>query len=352
MSTQYKEQETIRNNAKQEFSLQAQYSEAFQNTYGQANGLQASAENDQFSAFNQLHTECMKKRLAFMENYLDSLLLEESIPANLSKAMRYSLMAGGKRLRPIFCLSSAKLCANDKDFTKILPFAAALEMIHTYSLIHDDLPAMDNDDLRRGKPTCHKAFDEGTAILAGDGLLTDAFYMMSTCDLPAQNVLKALQAIAVAVGSSGMVGGQMLDLDAEGKHISHEELCLLNAKKTGALIRTSCEAGSILMGASPEVQEAMVKYGNAIGIAFQIIDDVLDIIGDSKLLGKNVGSDVANNKATWPSHIGLEKSKEEALRYCQEAVQALDSIKHLEGVDLQEIHFLQKSAHDMAHRVY
>lgn len=295
------------------------------------------------------HKNILKNRKEYLESFLDTLLLDTEIPSRISEAMRYSLMAGGKRIRPILCLSCFYLCGakSGKNITQALPFAAALEMIHTYSLIHDDLPAMDDDDMRRGAPTCHKKFDEGTAILAGDGLLTDAFYMMTLSEIPAPQTLKALQAIALAVGSQGMVGGQMLDLEAEARLISLEELCVLNAKKTGALLRTACESGAILAGASKETQEAIAKYGEYLGIAFQIIDDVLDIIGDSKALGKNTGSDEKKQKSTWPSLIGLEESKKEALEYCKKAVAILDTI---EDIDILEKSFLQQLAYDMAVR--
>ena len=226
-------------------------------------------------------------------------------------------------------------------------------MIHTYSLIHDDLPAMDNDDLRRGKPTCHKAFDEATAILAGDGLLTDAFYFMTNCRLPAQNILEGIQLIAKAVGSQGMVGGQMLDMEAETRKLNLEELCILNAKKTGALLQCACLSGASLMGAESAAKEKIQKYGESIGIAFQIIDDVLDIIGDSALLGKNTGSDEANSKSTWPSLIGIEESRKKALEYCNEAINALHDLARKEtNLDKNEQYFLQKTASDMAFRVY
>jgi len=306
-------------------------------------------------AFKDAHKKHMFNRVKFVVEYLNKMLLNKEIPTRLSESMRYSLLAGGKRIRPILCLSCAKLCSEDFEmqWLSALPFAAALEMIHTYSLVHDDLPAMDDDDLRRGKPTCHKAYDEGTAILAGDGLLTDAFYYMTTCDLPANRVLEAIKLISLAVGSEGMVGGQTLDLEAEGKRISHEELCVLNAKKTGALLRSACESGAVLAGASENVQESIAKYGNAIGIAFQIIDDVLDIEGDAKLLGKNIGSDTNNEKATWPALIGLEESKKQAKIYCAEAVQIIEDINNDgELINQLEMKFLQKTAHDMAHRVY
>ncbi len=303
-------------------------------------------------AQDSLHKQINKNRAKSIEDYLSTLLLDGEIPTRLSDAMRYSLLAGGKRLRPMLCLSCAKLCSpNQNNWTFALPMAAAFEMIHTYSLIHDDLPAMDNDDLRRGKPTCHKAYDEGTAILAGDGLLSDAFYFMTLCNKNPSLLVEAIKIMSLAIGSQGMVGGQMLDLEAENKTINQEELRVLNAKKTGALLRASCEVGAVLGNANESIREAIVKYGENIGIAFQIIDDVLDVVGDTALLGKNVGSDIANNKSTWVTLLGLEQSKKVAVDYCNLAVNALDNIKNQE-VDLDEILFLQKTALEMAHRVY
>lgn len=316
---------------------------------------------DKQEELDALHKKLMKQRIRAFETVLESILLDTEIPSRLSDAMRYSLLAGGKRLRPIFCLSMAKLCSGANDdknacppaWTEALPFAVALEMIHTYSLIHDDLPAMDNDDLRRGKPTCHKAFDEATAILAGDGLLTDAFYFMADCRLPAQNVLQSLQLIAKAVGSQGMVGGQVLDMEAETRKLNLEELCVLNAKKTGALLQCACLSGASLMGVNDTAKEYIKKYGTNIGIAFQIIDDVLDIIGDAKLLGKNTGSDEANQKSTWPSLIGIDESRKKALEYCNEAINALHGLaRNVPMLDKSEQYFLQKTASDMAYRVY
>ena len=226
-------------------------------------------------------------------------------------------------------------------------------MIHTYSLIHDDLPAMDNDDLRRGKPTCHKAFDEATAILAGDGLLTDAFYFMTDCNLPAQNILQGIQLIAKAVGSEGMVGGQMLDMEAEQRTLNLDELCILNAKKTGALLQCACLSGASLVGATDTMKKYIKEYGTNMGIAFQIIDDVLDVIGDTALLGKNTGSDAANQKSTWVSLIGIEESRKKAVEYCNDANKALQELAQSEPLlDKGEQYFLQKTTSDMAYRVY
>lgn len=325
--------------------------------------------------FPEMHANAMQNRIECVNAYLETLLQEENIPPKLAEAMRYSLLAGGKRIRPILCLVCARMAlpaapiqqawdtplyqsAVNLNWVSALPLAAALEMIHTYSLIHDDLPSMDNDDLRRGKATCHKVFNEATAILAGDALLSDAFYFISQCNIPAREVLAAVQEVAAAVGSQGLVGGQKLDLEAEGKEIDLKELCKLNSMKTGALIRAACVAGAKLSGSNKRVQEAVGDYGTAIGIAFQIIDDVLDVEGDTALLGKNVGRDAQNKKATWVSLIGLEESKKEAKRYCDEAVKTLDNLLRDElqsdkiNVSRLEIKFLQKIAHDMVKRVF
>ncbi len=312
---------------------------------------------DKEEEFNTLHKQLMKQRVQAVEKALDSILKGAEIPPRLSEAMRYSLLAGGKRLRPTLCLSMAKLCAHarrDKNLWVLaMPFAIALEMIHTYSLIHDDLPAMDNDDLRRGKPTCHKAFNEATAILAGDGLLSDAFWFMTDCNLPAQNVVQSIQLIAQAIGSEGMVGGQMLDMEAEERKLNLEELSVLNAKKTGALLQCACLSGATLMGASDIMKRYIKEYGTSMGIAFQIIDDVLDVIGDAALLGKNTGSDEANQKSTWVSLLGIEESKKKAVEYCSTANQALQELAKNEPLlDKGEQYFLQKTTSDMAYRVY
>jgi len=304
-----------------------------------------------------IYTEHMLKKKNMLENFLQQCFLDTSIPQNLSTAMRYSLLAGGKRLRPILCLSSFVLCSEKKE-ENILPFAAALEMIHTYSLIHDDLPCMDNDDLRRGKPTSHKAFSESTALLAGDALLTDAFYMMtlsnisnSSQDSPTfhnDNLLQAISLVAQASGSQGMVGGQILDLAAENKNISFKELKELNAKKTGALLCVSCDAGAMLAGADTSMQKALHSYGQSLGIAFQIVDDILDIEGDVNILGKNIGMDTKLDKATWPKLFGLEQSKKEAYARCEQAASALE---HVDFPSLIEKQFLQELAIKMSDRI-
>lgn len=288
--------------------------------------------------------------LRSVEQYLSSAFLDGDIPSRLSEAMRYSLLAGGKRLRPGLCLSVARACAKDAadEVTRaILPFAAGLEMIHTYSLIHDDLPAMDDDDLRRGCPTCHKAFDEATAILAGDALLTDAFGHMARADVPAERLLEAIRLTADAAGACGMVGGQMLDLLGEGKKLSMEELRILNAKKTGALLFNACECGALLAGATKTQRDAARRYGSELGIAFQITDDILDVVGNEATVGKEVRHDEESAKATWPSLLGLEGAREQARLHCLAAEKALDGV--FSGPDAD---FLRETSRKLVNRTH
>jgi len=245
-------------------------------------------------------------------------------PEKLHESMHYSLCAGGKRLRPILAIAGAEAVGSPME--KILPFACALEMIHTYSLIHDDLPAMDDDDLRRGQPTNHKIFGEAMAILAGDSLLTEAFRLMANASVNgnAPATLEVISRIAKASGSLGMAGGQALDLMSEKKKISVEELERLHRHKTGKLIQVAVEAGAIMGGASPLQLQSLSTYGECIGLSFQIADDVLDIEGGEEI-GKDIGSDIANEKATYPSIIGLEQSKKLAHEITQKALDALQN---------------------------
>jgi len=243
-------------------------------------------------------------------------------PARLASAMRYSVLGGGKRLRPILCLLAAEACGG--DIASALPAACALEMVHTYSLIHDDLPAMDDDDLRRGRPTCHKAFDEATAILAGDGLLTLAFEMIARHIQPAGAAIACVQALAEAAGPAGMVGGQMADLQAEGRtDATLEALEAIHRRKTGALLRASLRMGGLVAGADETALKALHVYGHAVGLAFQIIDDLLDVEGDETKLGKRVGKDSELGKWTYPGLLGIEGSRRRARQLAEEAVDAL-----------------------------
>ena len=266
--------------------------------------------------------QLLKERGALVETWLAACLDGRDLPPRLKESMLYSLQAGGKRLRPVLCMSTAAMCGLAPE--KVLPFAGAIEMVHTYSLIHDDLPAMDDDDLRRGKPSNHKAFDEATAILAGDGLLTDAFYVMSGLDLPADRVLAALREFALEAGSSGMVGGQEWDMIFTGMDsISLDQLRLMHAMKTGAILRASCVCGALLAGADDDALKAIGDFGAALGVAFQIADDILDVVSDTETLGKPAGSDEEQGKNTYPKLVGLEKSRELARGYADSAQAAL-----------------------------
>lgn len=249
-----------------------------------------------------------------------------SVQRRVGKAMEYSLMAGGKRLRPILCLTACKAVGGDSGTA--LKAASALEMIHTYSLIHDDLPAMDNDDLRRGRPTCHKAFDEATAILAGDALLTSAFHLLAMDrGLPGGIALEVIRITAEASGAFGMIEGQMRDIEAEGTPLDLEALKELHGLKTGALIRASVEAGSVIGEATTGERDALKRYADKIGLAFQVTDDILNVEGDPALMGKGVGTDAQLNKATYPSLMGLADSKAYATELVEEAVFALSELE-------------------------
>jgi geranylgeranyl diphosphate synthase, type II len=231
---------------------------------------------------------------------------EDERPSSIHRALRYSVMAGGKRIRPILCLETARTFGPDPE---VLSVACAIEFIHTYSLIHDDLPALDNDDLRRGMPTCHKKFGEATAILAGDALLTLAFETLARAALPSERLVTIIQEIAGAAGTrDGMVGGQVADLEAEGQTANPEMLEYIHRSKTAALIRASIVAGAICGGASKEDLVHLRRFGDLIGWAFQVTDDILDVEESSATLGKTAGKDQAQRKATYPAVFGLEKS--------------------------------------------
>ncbi len=254
----------------------------------------------------------------------------EGPAADVVRAMTYSLFAGGKRLRPILCIAGAE--AAGADGRDVLPAACALEMIHTYSLIHDDLPVMDNDDLRRGKPTNHKVFGEAVALLAGDALLTEAFAVLAGMRLPGSvppgALARVIRWLAEAAGHRGMVGGQVVDVLSEGTGPDAERVRFIHTHKTADLLTVSAVSGAILTGA-PEVQvEALAEYGRKIGIAFQISDDILNIEGDRDALGKDVGSDLQRGKLTWPAAFGLEASRRDQNELVDEAVEALGRFDH------------------------
>lgn len=268
--------------------------------------------------------EYWQSRRTLVERALqDELDRTDILDDRLRASMAYSLMAGGKRLRPILLMAAAD--AIGADGTKFITAACALEMIHTYSLIHDDLPAMDNDDYRRGKLTNHKAYDEGTAILAGDALLTLAFtVILRRQNVPGDRLLRVVDEISRAAGAEGMVGGQMLDLAAEDRHISLEELRRIHMGKTGALFRAALRSGAILAGATERELAALTAYADHFGLAFQITDDILDVIGTAEDIGKPVGSDEKNHKSTYVTLTSLSEAQELARRSVDEAVAALN----------------------------
>lgn len=258
--------------------------------------------------------------------FIDEILNNTANSSRIVQAMHYSLIAGGKRIRPILCMAASEAVGGNAD--DILPAACAIEMLHTYSLIHDDLPAMDNDDLRRGKPTCHVAFDEATAILAGDALLTLAFRILSSInvidDNTSSNWLKVIHKLSFAAGYNGMIEGQMRDMASEGSLLSLEKLEDMHSLKTGALIEASIFSGALLGGGSPKQIDQLKIYAKNIGLAFQVADDILNVEGDPAVMGKAAGTDNARGKTTYPSIMGLNKSKEFAKKLIHNALQALD----------------------------
>lgn len=249
---------------------------------------------------------------------------ENERPSVIHRAMRYSVFAGGKRVRPILCLQAFRIFSSETS--AVLPVACALEFIHTYSLIHDDLPALDNDDLRRGRPTCHKKFGQAMAILAGDALLTLAFETLSNARIPQAERVALIREIASAAGTrDGMVGGQVADLEAEGKDVTPEVLEYIHRSKTAALIRASIVSGAMAGAASPEDQNRLRTFGGLIGWAFQVTDDILDVEESSAALGKTAGKDQAQHKATYPALFGLQKSHEFAQELAARAMSALET---------------------------
>jgi len=265
-------------------------------------------------------------------------------PTSIHEAMRHSVFAGGKRLRPILCLEGGRLFGGNEE--SLLRLGAALELIHTYSLIHDDLPALDNDDLRRGKPTCHKAFGEATAILAGDALLTLAFEIITGDGSPAERRLRIVHELAHAIGTrGGMVGGQVIDLEAAGHAATAAMVEYIHSAKTGAFMRAAVRSGALDAGAGEEDLSRVSVYGEKIGLAFQIADDILDITSSKEELGKSVGKDNQQQKATYPALHGLEESRRIAARLVQEAGEALEPYGE-RARRLREIaHFLIERTH-------
>lgn len=270
---------------------------------------------------------------------------EDCLQGSVLRAMRYSTANGGKRVRPILTLEFARLCGLAPEAA--LPFACAVEMVHTYSLIHDDLPCMDNDDMRRGKPSCHVRFGEDTALLAGDGLLTLAFeVMLGSYDprcITTKNALAAAALLASKAGVRGMIGGQVIDLMSEGKRIDIETLRTMDRLKTGALIDAACRMGCLIAGASRDQLEAAESYAESLGLAFQIVDDILDVTGSTEVLGKPVGSDAENAKSTYVSLLGLSACRDAVRRLTDNAIKALS---RFEG----DTAYLARLAEDLATR--
>jgi geranylgeranyl diphosphate synthase type II len=279
----------------------------------------------------------LRTRQKVIDRALDRYLPKTSTkPVTLHKAMRYSLFAGGKRLRPILCLAAAEACRGNVDTA--LPLACAVECIHTYSLVHDDLPSMDNDDFRRGRPTCHKVFGDGIAVLAGDALLTIAFEIVSNAKAaPRYDISILLREIAVAAGSQKLIAGQVADLEAEGKRVKRDQLRFIHENKTAAMLKSSVRLGAMSANADARKLSAITQFGEQLGLAFQVIDDILDVTQTSEILGKSAGKDVAAKKATYPAVIGLEKSRAEARRLTRQAHDALSVFQ--EG-DAEALHAL------------
>lgn len=273
--------------------------------------------------------EHLKEKKRLVDKFLDDYLPKADVhPKALHEAIRYSLFAGGKRVRPILCIASCEAVGGDID--TVLPVASAIELIHTYSLIHDDLPAMDNDDYRRGRPTNHKMYGEAIAILAGDALLTLTFDLLSDKELNSRldsdSLLSIIKRLSSASGSAGMVGGQAADIQASGKEVNLPEVEYIHIHKTGALIRASVCIGAIAGNASNGELNALTKYGECIGLAFQIADDVLDIEGSKDEIGKDVGSDIAKEKVTYPSVIGISESKKLAKGLIDKSIEAISTL--------------------------
>ena len=271
-------------------------------------------------------SEYLKKSKNLIETALDDSLGPER-PELLRSSMRYSLLAGGKRLRPILCLAACELAGGDLE--KAIPTSVALEMIHTMSLIHDDLPSMDNDDLRRGRPTNHKVYGDAIAILAGDALLTRAFEMVAirTKGVPAERLLKVVGELSLVAGAPGLVGGQVVDLESEGKAVDLDTLEYIHLHKTGALLKACVTCGALIGGANQDLLQALNVYAKGIGLAFQIIDDILDVTSSSEVLGKTAGKDLIADKTTYPKLLGLEESRDRANKLVYKAKRALDPWK-------------------------
>ncbi|MCW1887408.1 polyprenyl synthetase family protein [Luteolibacter flavescens] len=267
--------------------------------------------------------EYLATRAAEVDAALDAFLPKaKEKPGTIHAAMRYSVFAGGKRLRPILCLAAAEACGGDPEAA--IPPACAVEVLHTYSLVHDDLPCMDDDDLRRGRPTCHKVYGEGMAVLTGDALLTEAFLILAQTQ-PAKRypVGSYVAELALTGGSTRLIGGQVMDLEGEGKKLTKAQLVKIHEAKTAALLTSSIRLGAMTANATEKQLEALSVFGRALGLAFQVIDDILDVTASTEVLGKTAGKDAAVEKATYPAILGLEKSRKEAAKLTKEAMDAL-----------------------------
>jgi len=270
--------------------------------------------------FSRYWSARQKKVDAALDRYLPS---AKTKPKTIHEAMRYSIFAGGKRLRPVICLATAEVISGGKN-DDALPLACAVECIHTYSLIHDDLPAMDNDDFRRGKPTSHKVYGEGIAILAGDALLTIAFEIAASCRAwPRYSHAEVIKEVALAAGSQRLVAGQVADLEGEGRKITPAELRYIHENKTAALIASSIRLGAMSANATPKQLAHLTDFGQTLGLAFQVIDDILDVTQTTEKLGKSAGKDITAQKATYPALLGLDKARKEADRLTARARAAL-----------------------------
>lgn len=278
----------------------------------------------------------LKQRAADVDKALDGFLPKaKERPATIHGAMRYCVFSGGKRLRPVLCLAAAEACGGEIDCA--LPSACAVELMHTYSLVHDDLPAMDDDDLRRGRPTCHKVYGEGMAVLCGDALLTEAFVVVAKTKPTKRYGVGAFVSELAETGSSRkLIGGQVMDLEGEGRKLTKRDLIRIHEAKTAALLGSSLRLGAMAANASPAKLEALSKFGYALGLAFQVIDDILDVTQSTEVLGKTAGKDQAAEKSTYPAILGLAASRKEAARLTQSAMVALKPLRS-KAARLEEI---------------
>ena len=280
--------------------------------------------------------EYLADRAALVDAAMDAYLPPATErPGTIHEAMRYAVFAGGKRLRPVLCIAAAEACGGVA--ADALAPACAVELMHTYSLVHDDLPAMDDDDLRRGRPTCHKVYGEGMAVLCGDALLTEAFLVLSQAPVTKRyGTREHISELAETGGSRKLIGGQVMDLEGEGKPLAKKDLVRIHEAKTAALLTASLRLGAMAADATPRKLEALTSFGYHLGLAFQVIDDILDVTQSTEMLGKTAGKDEAVSKATYPSVIGLEKSRREAARLTKAAMDSLQPLGR-KGARLQQI---------------